>query len=151
MNKKIEHSEITVFYGSLPISPSPLCFTLYCGHISSKMVAQKHVQFQLVVSWHSLVDPRKKQMVYPFLAALLHLSVYCIVYHIMALVLRYVSHREKLHCWSPQWHIKHVVFQSQECFFSLEQNQYILIGSVLSGFAIWTVSTEKSKTVYFFI
>ena len=60
--------------------PSLLCTS---GHVSFKMAAQRHMQFQLLVSWHSLVCPRTKRMV----TALLHLSVvcndilYCVSYH----------------------------------------------------------------------
>ena len=41
------------------------------GQVSFKMAAQKHVQFQLVVSWHS------HTMVHSFLPTLLCLSVVC--------------------------------------------------------------------------
>ena len=54
------------------------------GHVSVNMVAQKHAQFQLAVSWHSLVWPWTKHMVHLFLAALLCLSVICndVSYHV---------------------------------------------------------------------
>jgi len=56
-----------------------LCIALCASsHVSFKMAAQNHAQFQLIVSWHTLAHPRTKHMVHPFFAALLCLSV---VYH----------------------------------------------------------------------
>ena len=84
--KKIRHSEITIFYDSLPKPkpfvkqrdpcmqgkevPSLLCIALCASaHLSFKMAAQKYAQFQLVVNWHSLVQPQTKHMVCPFFTA----------------------------------------------------------------------------------
>ena len=58
--------------------PSLLWNTLHAsGQVSFKMAAQKHVQFQLVVSLHSLTFTWTKHMVHLFLATLLCLSVVC--------------------------------------------------------------------------
>jgi len=91
VNKKF----IILFYDSLPKSkpfqsyllnkgtcekkvPSLLCIALHASsHVSFKMAAQKHAQFQSVVGWHSLVRPQTKHMVHLFFTALLRLSVAC--------------------------------------------------------------------------
>jgi len=76
--------------------PSLLCIALHVsGDMCFKMVAQKHAQFQLVVSWHSLVCPWTKH------TCQLYVMMYRIMYRIVALALRYVSYWEKLYLCSP--------------------------------------------------
>ena len=110
-------------------APFLLCITLHASsHISCKMAAQKHAQFQLVISWHSLLKPQTKTWLVRssqlFFACQLYVMMYHIIYRMVALVSRYVHvwYHEKLYCCSPKQYWSKVSSKLDPRFFMIVRN-----------------------------